>query len=46
VLLPGRPLPLHASMSMLGKDRPPLPHSEPEAEQAPRRTSALMEVSM
>ncbi len=46
LLLPGRPLPLHADMSMIGKERPPLPDQEPEAEQAPRRESALMEVSM
>ena len=46
VLLPGRPLPLHAEMSMVGKHRPPGAEAELPAEEAPRPASALMEVSM
>jgi sulfide:quinone oxidoreductase len=48
VLLPGRPLPLHAAMSMVGKDRPTpvAPDAAADAEQADVRTDALMEVSM
>jgi sulfide:quinone oxidoreductase len=44
VLLPGRPLPLSASMSMLGKRRPPAPPTEPPASSS--SAGALMEVSM
>jgi sulfide:quinone oxidoreductase len=44
VLLPGRPLPLTASMSMLGKRRPPAP--PPDEPASPSSAGALMEVSM
>ena len=46
LLLPGRPLPLHADMSMVGKHRAPLPDADAQVEDAPRRANALMEVSM
>ncbi|MEX2548675.1 MAG: FAD/NAD(P)-binding oxidoreductase [Nitriliruptoraceae bacterium] len=44
LLLPGRPLPLHADMSMVGKHRAPVPDAAPEDE--PVRPSNLMEVSL
>jgi sulfide:quinone oxidoreductase len=43
VLLPGRPLPLSASMSMLGKRRPPAPAVEDDQ---PIGTHELQEVSL
>jgi sulfide:quinone oxidoreductase len=47
LLLPGRPLPLHADLSMVGKRRPELP-TGPSAmgDAVPERRSSLMEVSM
>jgi sulfide:quinone oxidoreductase len=44
LLLPGRPLPLHADMSMVGKHRAPVPDLTLEEE--PVRPSNLMEVSL
>ena len=46
VLLPGRPLPLHADMSMVGKHRESLPDADAGVEPEPARTSPLMEVTM
>jgi sulfide:quinone oxidoreductase len=50
LLLPGRPLPLHPDLSMVGKRRPEVPTGRPdEGDVAPttsERRSALMEVSM
>ncbi len=44
VLLPGRPLPLHADMSLVGKHRAPQPDAT--SEDGPERPSNLMEVSL